>query len=122
MFPIVDHARQFQGLALYRDELHSRLSTHIKVIVISSRGCGDIAPTCTINFILFVCFFTCSLRAETHLGPDGTRLEQNAGTHIASIAKYVFTRWKLVAPLLRSLPFLLQPVSSFFSIPIAIFG
>ncbi len=119
MFPIVDHARQFQGIALYRDELHSRLSTHIKVIVITWlwRYCSHMH-----NKLYFVCFLTCSLRAETHLGPDGTRLEQNAGTHIASIAKYVFTRWKLVAPLLRSLPFLLQPVSSFFSIPIAIFG
>ncbi len=27
---------------------------------------------------LFVCLFTRSLRAETHLRPDGTRLEQNA--------------------------------------------
>ena len=28
--------------------------------------------------LLFVCLFNRSLRAETHLGPDGPRLEQNA--------------------------------------------
>ncbi len=28
--------------------------------------------------VVIVCLFTRSLRAETHLGPDGTRLEQNA--------------------------------------------
>ncbi len=37
-------------------------------------------PSCFIMFVicLFVCLFTRSLRSETHLDPDGTRLEQNA--------------------------------------------
>ena len=32
--------------------------------------------------------FTWSLRMETHLGPDGTRLEQNAQARLKSLFKY----------------------------------
>ena len=37
---------------------------------------------------LFVCLFNRSLRAETHLGPDGTRLEQNAQAMLKSLYKH----------------------------------
>ena len=36
---------------------------------------------------LFVSMFNWSLRAETHLGPDGTRLEQNAQARLKSLYK-----------------------------------
>ena len=34
------------------------------------------------------CLFNRSLRVETHLGPDGTRLEQNAQTRLKSLYKH----------------------------------
>ena len=37
---------------------------------------------------LFVCLFNRSLRAETHLGPDGTRPEQNAQARLKSLYKH----------------------------------
>ena len=37
---------------------------------------------------LFVCLFKRSLRAETHLGSDGTRLEQNAQARLKSLYKH----------------------------------
>ena len=37
---------------------------------------------------LFVCLFNRSLRAETHLGPDGTGLEQNAQARLKSLHKH----------------------------------
>ena len=37
---------------------------------------------------LFVCLFNRSLRAETHLGPDGTKLEQNAQARLESLFKH----------------------------------
>ena len=39
-------------------------------------------------YCLFVCLFNRSLRAETHLGPDGTRLKQNAQTRLKSQYKH----------------------------------
>ena len=39
-------------------------------------------------FGLFVCLFNRSLRAETHLGPDGTRLEQNTQARRKSLYKH----------------------------------
>ena len=36
---------------------------------IDGRGPAEVRPICK-----FVCLFTRSLHAETHLGPDGTRL------------------------------------------------
>ena len=41
-------------------------------VILESNCCGKMSGVC-----LFVCLFTHSLRAEAHLGPDGTRLEQN---------------------------------------------
>ena len=35
-----------------------------------------------------VCLFNRLLRAETHLGPDGTRLEQNAQARLKSLYKH----------------------------------
>ena len=35
-----------------------------------------------------VCLFNRSLRAETHLGPDGTRLKQNAQARLKSLYKH----------------------------------
>ena len=37
---------------------------------------------------LFVCLFNRSLRVETHLGPDGTRPEQNAQARLKSLYKH----------------------------------
>ena len=37
---------------------------------------------------LFVCLFNRLLRAETHLGPDGTRLKQNAQARLQSLYKH----------------------------------
>ena len=37
---------------------------------------------------LFVCLFNRSLRTETHLGPDGTRLKQNAQARLKSLYKH----------------------------------
>ena len=37
---------------------------------------------------LFVCLFNQSLHAETHLGPDGTRLKQNAQARLKSLHKH----------------------------------
>ena len=37
---------------------------------------------------LFVCLFNQSLRAETHLGPDGTRPERNAQARLKSLYKH----------------------------------
>ena len=37
---------------------------------------------------LFVCLFNRSLRAETHLGPDGTRLKQNAQARLKRVYKH----------------------------------
>ena len=34
---------------------------------------------------LFVCLFNRLLRAETHLGPDGTRLKRNAQARLQSL-------------------------------------
>ena len=39
----------------------------------------------SILICLFICLFNRSLRAETHLGPDGTRLEQNAQVRLKSL-------------------------------------
>ena len=36
----------------------------------------------------YVCLFNQSLRAETHLGPDGTRLEQSAQARLKSLYKH----------------------------------
>ena len=37
---------------------------------------------------LYVCLFNRSLRAETHLGPDGTRLKQDAQARLKSLYKH----------------------------------
>ena len=37
---------------------------------------------------LFVCLFNRLLRAEKHLGPDGTRLKQNAQARLKSLYKH----------------------------------
>ena len=36
---------------------------------------------------LFVCLFNRSLRTETHLGPDGTRLKRNVQARLKSLYK-----------------------------------
>ena len=40
------------------------------------------------RFQYFVCLFNRSLRTETHLGPDGTRLKQNAQAKLKSLYKH----------------------------------
>ena len=39
--------------------------------------------------------FKRSLRAETHLGPDGTRLEQNAQARLKSLYKHAGHHWSM---------------------------
>ena len=41
----------------------------------------------------YVCLFNRSLRAETHLGPDGTRLEQNAQARLKSLS--MLANWSM---------------------------
>ena len=53
------------------------------------RVCGlSITVATTLFVCLFVYLFNRSLRVETHLGPDGTRLKQNAQARLKSLYKH----------------------------------
>ena len=49
---------------------------------------GTLSILTITKIIWLVCLFTCSLLAETHLGPDWTSLKQNAQTRFWSLYKY----------------------------------
>ena len=68
------------------------LSWAILGIYVFSMIC--VSKTCYFNlfFFFFFCLFKWSLRAGTHLGPDGTRLEQNAQ---ARLKKPIWAYWPI---------------------------
>ncbi len=60
---------------------------------------------------MFVCLFTCSLCAVIHLGPDGTRLEQNAQARLVLASQYSESRAQCaVAGFVQLISFKIQKI------------